>query len=53
MRKLLLNRYEVEGEIGQGNFGRILLATDTQTDKQVAIKELICNDAVRQQRICA
>lgn len=37
---IILNRYEVEKVLGKGNFGRVVLARDTKTKKQVAIKQM-------------
>ena len=37
----LAARYRVEGELGQGGMGAVLLATDTRLDRKVAIKRIL------------
>jgi len=37
----LAARYEIEGELGQGGMGAVLLATDRQLKRQVAIKRIL------------
>jgi serine/threonine protein kinase len=34
-------RYRIEGELGQGGMGAVLLATDTRLDRKVAIKRIL------------
>jgi serine/threonine protein kinase len=34
-------RYRVEGTLGQGGMGAVLLATDTRLDRKVAIKRIL------------
>ncbi|MEM9693119.1 MAG: protein kinase, partial [Myxococcota bacterium] len=34
-------RYEVEGELGEGGIGKVLVARDTHLGRQVALKELL------------
>jgi serine/threonine-protein kinase len=34
-------RYKVEGKLGQGGMGAVLLATDTRLDRKVAIKRIL------------
>jgi hypothetical protein len=34
-------RYKIEGTLGQGGMGAVLLATDTRLDRQVAIKRIL------------
>ena len=44
----LAARYRVEGELGQGGMGAVLLAVDTRLDRKVAIKRIF-GDASRSQ----
>jgi len=37
----LETRYRIEGELGQGGMGAVLLATDTRLDRKVAIKRIL------------
>jgi len=37
----LENRYTVEGPLGQGGMGAVMLATDTRLDRKVAIKRIL------------
>jgi formylglycine-generating enzyme required for sulfatase activity len=37
----LAARYRIEGELGQGGMGAVLLATDTRLDRKVAIKRIL------------
>ena len=37
----LAARYEIEGELGQGGMGAVLLATDRQLKRKVAIKRIL------------
>ena len=37
----LAARYRVEGTLGQGGMGAVLLATDTRLDRKVAIKRIL------------
>jgi formylglycine-generating enzyme required for sulfatase activity len=37
----LESRYKVEGTLGQGGMGAVLLATDTRLDRKVAIKRIL------------
>ena len=37
----LESRYKVEGSLGQGGMGAVLLATDTRLDRKVAIKRIL------------
>ena len=34
-------RYRIEGELGQGGMGAVMLATDTRLDRKVAIKRIL------------
>lgn len=34
-------RYKVEGTLGQGGMGAVILATDTRLDRKVAIKRIL------------
>ena len=34
-------RYRIEGTLGQGGMGAVLLATDTRLDRKVAIKRIL------------
>ncbi len=38
---VLTDRYEIEGELGQGGMGKVLLARDKRLPRQVAIKSLL------------
>ena len=42
--EMLMGRFEVTGEVGRGVFSTVLLATDTQSQKEVAIKVIRAND---------
>lgn len=45
--QLLFDRYQIREVIGEGNFGRVLRATDVTLGRDVAIKELKRNNAER------
>ena len=44
----LESRYKIEGTLGQGGMGSVLLATDTRLDRKVAIKRIL-DEAARNQ----
>ncbi|HIP13602.1 MAG TPA: serine/threonine protein kinase, partial [Arcobacter sp.] len=47
-----LEEYVIEKELGAGTFGVTYLATDTNLDKQVVIKEYLPNEiAIRQDSV--
>jgi tetratricopeptide (TPR) repeat protein len=39
--QLILDRYEVTGQLGRGGFGTVVAARDVQTGRTVALKELV------------
>jgi hypothetical protein len=41
----LESRYQIEGTLGQGGMGAVLLATDTRLDRKVAIKRILGESA--------
>jgi predicted Ser/Thr protein kinase len=41
---MIKNRYRIEKQLAVGGFGAVYLATDTKTNKSVAIKDMICGD---------
>jgi predicted Ser/Thr protein kinase len=41
---MLHNRYRIEKQLAVGGFGAVYLATDTKTNKPVAVKDMICSD---------
>lgn len=43
-------RYKIIGEVGRGGLGRVFRARDLYLDRQVAVKELIDNEAGAQRR---
>jgi serine/threonine protein kinase/predicted ATPase len=40
-KALLLERYQVIGQLGRGGFGNVVVARDTQSGAQVALKEFV------------
>jgi WD40 repeat protein len=44
------SRYAIEGEIGQGGIGRVLVAKDTRLDRRVALKEPLRSGGARSDR---
>src|SRR5712691_3016189 len=46
-----LGRYEVRSQIGAGGMGEVYLAQDTKLDRQVALKVLPAEVAVKQERM--
>lgn len=40
MQTRIANRYQIRNELGQGGMGTVYLATDTQTNTSVAVKQL-------------
>jgi serine/threonine protein kinase len=41
---MLHNRYRIERQLAVGGFGAVYLATDTKSNKPVAVKDMICTD---------
>jgi predicted Ser/Thr protein kinase len=41
---ILHGRYRIDKQLAVGGFGAVYLSTDTKSNKQVAIKEMICPD---------